>query len=95
MISSPYNERHRAYCGTTCRVVSDAIYSGVPGANFTNITSTGPVWTLPCTAEINTTMLFGNVSFPIHPLDTSFNMTDSSGNQICVGGVRIFSREFP
>ena len=40
-------------------------------------------------------MSFGNVSFPIHPLDTSFNLSDSSDGQICVGGVRIISRGHP
>ncbi|KAF8476620.1 acid protease [Russula ochroleuca] len=70
--------------------VSDAIYSRIPGAEFVNVTATGPVWTMPCNVEVNITMLFGNISIPIHPLDTSFSLNASSG-QICVGGVRIIS----
>jgi hypothetical protein len=70
------------------RTVADAIYSRIPGAQFANITATGPVWTLPCNAEVNSTLLFGNRSFPIHPLDMSFSL-NSTGEQICVGGVRI------
>jgi hypothetical protein len=65
--------------------VSDAIYSRIPGAEFVNVTATGPVWTMPCNVEVNITMLFGNISIPIHPLDTSFSLNASSG-QICVGG---------
>jgi hypothetical protein len=45
---------------------------------------------MPCNVEVNITMLFGNISIPIHPLDTSFSLNASSG-QICVGGVRIIS----
>jgi hypothetical protein len=77
------------------RTVSDAIYSRVPEAKFENLTMTGPVWTLPCNAEVNITLLFGNKSFPIHPLDTSFSMTNSSGNEICVGGVRVIHETSP
>ncbi|KAF8500865.1 aspartic peptidase domain-containing protein [Russula emetica] len=68
------------------KYVADAIYSRLPGAQFINVTATGPVWTLPCDVEVNTTLLFGNVSYPVHPLDMSLNLTDSSGNQTCVGG---------
>lgn len=85
-----WNEETRSHPGTT-RYVADAIYSGFPGAQFTNVTATGPVWTLPCDIEVNTTLFFGNMSYPVHPLDTSLNLTDSSGTQICVGGVCIIS----
>ncbi|KAI0785667.1 acid protease [Abortiporus biennis] len=69
--------------------VADAIYSRVPNATFKNITGNiGGVWTIPCTVELNVTFKFANVSFPIHPLDTSlsqFNEVDELGNPICLG----------
>ncbi|KAH9989723.1 aspartic peptidase domain-containing protein [Russula compacta] len=66
--------------------VASAIYSRIPGAQFENLTTTGPIWTLPCGIEINTTLLFSNKSFPIHPFDMNVSMRNSSGDQICVGG---------
>ncbi|KAI9508863.1 acid protease [Russula earlei] len=68
------------------KYVADAIYSRISGAQFQNLTTTGPIWTLPCNAEVNTTLIFGNISLPIHPLDTSFNLQGPTGNQFCVGG---------
>ncbi|KAH9969733.1 aspartic peptidase domain-containing protein [Russula dissimulans] len=73
------------------KYVSDAIYSGIPGAQFENLTTTGPIWTLPCNYEVNVTLLFGNISFPMHPLDVSFSLLDTMGTQRCVGGVRVNS----
>jgi hypothetical protein len=64
------------------------MYSRVPGAQVQNLSETGPIWTLPCDREINSTILFGNKSFPIHPLDMNFALTTSE-NQTCVGAVRI------
>jgi len=43
---------------------------------------------VPCDQLLNISFNFGGVNYPIHPLDTvsdDFNMTDSSGNSICVG----------
>ncbi|KAI0248606.1 aspartic peptidase domain-containing protein, partial [Lactifluus subvellereus] len=68
------------------KTVSDAIYSHIPGAKFQNLSATGPIYTLPCDAEVNSTVLFGDKSFPIHPLDMTFSLTNSPGNQTCVGG---------
>ncbi|KAF8271974.1 aspartic peptidase domain-containing protein [Lactarius quietus] len=70
------------------RDVSDAIYSGFPGAQFDNNTANGPMWTLPCTTEVNTTIRFGNMSYPMNPLDINFSFTDSSNSsedQTCYG----------
>ena len=72
------------------RNVSDSIYSRIPGAQFDNNTANGPMWTLPCTAEVNATIRFGNMSYPIHPLDINFSFTDSSNSsqdQTCFGAV--------
>ncbi|KAH9179356.1 aspartic peptidase domain-containing protein [Lactarius sanguifluus] len=73
------------------RHISDAIYSRIPNAIFDNNTASGPMWTLPCTTEVNTTIQFGNMSYPIHPLDINFSFTDfsnasdTSDNQTCFG----------
>lgn len=68
--------------------VADAIYGRVPGANFTSFPNTGPIWTVPCSVELNITLKFGGVSFPVSPLDTTLsdlNEKDSDGNLVCVG----------
>lgn len=70
------------------RHISNAIYSRIPEAKFDNNTANGPMWTLPCTTEVNTTIQFGNISYPIHPLDINFSFTDSldsSEDQTCFG----------
>ncbi|KAI0304312.1 aspartic peptidase domain-containing protein [Multifurca ochricompacta] len=67
------------------KAVSDAIYSRIPEAKFENISATGPIWTIPCTTEVNTTIIFGNKSYPIHPLDMNFSLKNSSGDETCVG----------
>ena len=47
----------------------------------------GTVYTIPCDVELNVTFKFANVSYPIHPLDTSLDLgrTDSAGNPVCIG----------
>ncbi|KAI0949368.1 hypothetical protein AcW1_009001 [Taiwanofungus camphoratus] len=68
--------------------ISNAIYSRVPGANFTNFASTGPVWSIPCGVELNVTFKFGGISFPIHPLDTNLGTLgekNADGSTVCVG----------
>jgi len=69
--------------------VSDAIYSRVPGANYTNVpAASGKAWTLPCDVELNVTFKFGGISYPVSPLDTNLgalNVKGSDGNEMCVG----------
>lgn len=68
--------------------VSNAIYSRVPGANFTNMKNVGNVWTLPCDVELNVTFKFEGVSFPINPLDTNLGTLttkDANGDTVCAG----------
>jgi len=74
------------------RSVSDAIYSGVSGAKFTNVSGLGGIWTLPCDQEVNFSFVFSGVKFPIHPLDANMNGTDlgltlSNGDSVCFGPV--------
>ncbi|KAI0826793.1 acid protease [Trametes gibbosa] len=69
-------------------LVAEAIYKQVPGAQLVNLpTIDGPIWQIPCNKEINVTLKFGGVQFPIHPLDTSLdlNMTDVRGRPFCLG----------
>ncbi|CAL1707657.1 unnamed protein product [Somion occarium] len=71
------------------QAVADAFYLRVPDAKLENITGVGEIYTVPCNAELNVTFKFGNVSIPVHPLDTSsddLGRTDPLGNQICLGG---------
>lgn len=70
------------------RAVADAFYARVPGAQLVNYTGLGEVYTMPCDVELNVTFKFANVSYPIHPLDTSLSSldkTDQLGNAVCVG----------
>ncbi|PCH43782.1 acid protease [Wolfiporia cocos MD-104 SS10] len=70
--------------------VAGAIYSRVPGANFTYSPAAGNVWTIPCNVELNVTFKFGGVSFPVNPLDTSLSpsvltVMNAAGETVCVG----------
>lgn len=64
--------------------VATAMYDLVPTAFFD---SNQKSWRLPCDAEINVTLSFGGVHFPVHPLDTVLdrNLSDST----CLGSVRL------
>ncbi|EJF65327.1 acid protease [Dichomitus squalens LYAD-421 SS1] len=70
--------------------IANQIYGRVPGAVLANVSGgSAPMWTLPCSTELNVTFNFQNVSFPIHPLDTVTSALqgppDSSGKPTCVG----------
>ncbi|PSR98931.1 hypothetical protein PHLCEN_2v4251 [Hermanssonia centrifuga] len=70
------------------KAVSDAFYGRVPGAQLANISGFGEVYTLPCNVELNVTFKFANVSYPIHPLDSTLGglgQVDSEGNPVCIG----------
>lgn len=76
------------------RAMSDAIYGRVQGAVYNEESQ---VWTIPCTQLLNISFVFGGVTYPIHPLDTSssdFDMVDFNGNPVCVGAVCIRSSVF-
>ncbi|KAI0771201.1 acid protease [Trametes elegans] len=76
--------------------VAEAFYKDVPGASLVSRSDlNGEVWQLPCDKEVNVTFKFSGVSYPIHPLDTNLdlNMTDSSGNSICVGAFQPMSAQ--
>lgn len=68
------------------------MYSGIKGANLTNIESMGgEVWVIDCGAEVNLTILIGGQSYHVHPLDTNQVGVDDDGNPICFGPVRVVS----
>ncbi|KAA1469689.1 acid protease [Dentipellis sp. KUC8613] len=80
------------------KAVSDGIYARIEGAEFQNLSLTGPIWTIPCDQEVNVTFKIGGASYPIHPLDTSMDMgqKDSSGKKVCIGSFQtITSAEDP
>ncbi|KAF8264653.1 aspartic peptidase domain-containing protein [Lactarius quietus] len=64
--------------------VSNAIYSGVPGASFQNVHNVGEIWVIPCNAEINVTFKIGGQAYPVHPLDTNSDAFSTDG-KTCVG----------
>lgn len=76
-----------AYC-SVFRAMADAFYGRVPGAQYTNVSGVGEIYTLPCETELNITFVFGGVKIPIHPLDTVTDIldkTDALGNSVCLG----------
>jgi Eukaryotic aspartyl protease len=67
--------------------VSDAFYGRVQGAQFS---SDDGVWIVPCEQELNVSFVIGNITYPIHPLDTVMEAgTYSDGSTLCIGPVRI------
>jgi hypothetical protein len=88
-------EKHFVSSYHCFRSIADKIYSRIPGSKFENLTQTGPIWTLPCNVEVNTTLFFGNKAFPIHPFDMNFSIKNSSGDQICIGGVCMILARHP
>ncbi|KAJ7129676.1 aspartic peptidase domain-containing protein [Mycena epipterygia] len=60
--------------------ICDAIYSGVPGAQYS--ASLGQ-WIVPCDAEVDIALQFAGEIFPIHPLDVT--PTSLGNDSLCVG----------
>ncbi|KAI9453906.1 acid protease [Lactarius psammicola] len=66
--------------------VSDAIYSGIPGASFQFVNGVGQIWLIPCDAEVNLTFKIGGQMYPIHPLDTnSDDAWTTPDGHLCLG----------
>ncbi|KAJ7069540.1 aspartic peptidase domain-containing protein [Mycena amicta] len=73
--------------------IASAIYSRFKGAELINDPAVGSIWLLPCTQEVNVTLKFGGVSYPVHPLDSTIDpkifglspRTTSSGQNGCLG----------
>ncbi|KIJ48030.1 hypothetical protein M422DRAFT_248185 [Sphaerobolus stellatus SS14] len=61
--------------------VSNAIYSGIPSANFDQ---TQGFWTIPCEQEVNLTFIIGGQNLSIHPFDTGLLLSfQSDGGKLC------------
>ena len=75
------------------RALATAVYGRIPGAQFTNRSDVGGIWEVPCDKEVNMTFIFAGQKIPIHPLDTTIdlNVTNDSGDKVCLGSVSIFS----
>ncbi|KAJ7274248.1 aspartic peptidase domain-containing protein [Mycena rebaudengoi] len=79
--------------------VASGIYSRFSGAELTNDPSIGNIWYVPCEQEVNITLKFGGVSYPIHPLDTTVDPAifglgarkNSKGQNACLGLFQPFS----
>lgn len=76
------------------RHVADAIYGVVEGAEYD--TSNG-WWVIPCQQELNVSVNFGGINYPVHPLDISssdFGGKFSNGSVACVGTFQPISTAF-
>jgi hypothetical protein len=72
------------------RVITDAMYASLPGARLTNVTLLGEMWSVPCTAEVNVSLSFGGVRYPVHPLDISAPLALLIGDASQAGCVGIW-----
>ena len=71
------------------REVSNAIYSGIPGASLQAVDGIGVIWLIPCDVEIDIAFKIGGQTYPVHPLDTNADVLTNSDGQTCVGAVRL------
>ncbi|KAF8464726.1 acid protease [Russula ochroleuca] len=71
--------------------VSNAIYSGVPGASLQSVDGFGLIWLIPCDAEIDIAFKIGGQTYPVHPLDTNADVLTNSDGQTCVGAFQPIS----
>ncbi|TDL18819.1 acid protease [Rickenella mellea] len=69
--------------GEIPKFYADAIYSGVPGAQFD---PTFGVYYVPCDTKINLSFVFGGIAYPVHPIDTVQATTNTDGTVICISG---------
>lgn len=75
------------------RALADGVYSRFDGSEFVNVTGIGPVWIVPCDLEVNMTLKFGGVSYPVHPMDATLKpsivglsgVVNSDGKESCIG----------
>ncbi|KAG8863787.1 hypothetical protein FRB96_007624 [Tulasnella sp. 330] len=70
------------------KAISDALYSGLPGAQLINVTGAGEIWEVPCTQEVNVTFVFGGQKIFVHPLDVTLPANASvatNSSSICYG----------
>jgi len=61
----------------------DAIYKSAPGSQF--FASQG-VYILPCDTQINVSVVFAGVEYPVHPIDTVVATLDDNNQITCFSG---------
>ncbi|KAJ6518189.1 aspartic peptidase domain-containing protein [Mycena vitilis] len=67
----------------------DAIYSQIPGSNYTQIAGM-PWWEIPCNTTASVSVQIGGNAFPIHPLDLSQMWPDLVATETtCTGNASI------
>ncbi|KAG8880182.1 hypothetical protein FRB97_001013 [Tulasnella sp. 331] len=70
------------------KAISDALYSGLPGAQLVNFPVIGELWEIPCTQEVNVTFIFGGQKIFVHPLDANaaeFPDQAINSSSVCYG----------
>ncbi|TDL20611.1 acid protease [Rickenella mellea] len=69
---------------------ADAIYSGVPGAQFNPALN---VYVVPCNTKIDLSFVFGGIAYPMHPVDTvqATQNPTAKGTVACFGGFQVSS----
>jgi hypothetical protein len=74
------------------RVVADMMYAGIAGAWFDGRDGGDGLWHVPCAAEIELSLSFGSVEYPVHPLDAILDLNFGSGQSDgwCVGSFQPF-----
>ncbi|PIL29044.1 hypothetical protein GSI_09092 [Ganoderma sinense ZZ0214-1] len=58
-----------------------AIYGSIPGSYLLD----GGYWSVPCDAKLNVSMVIGNGTFPIHPIDMTEVYDVQDGTPLCKG----------
>ncbi|KAF7298776.1 Peptidase A1 domain-containing protein [Mycena indigotica] len=53
--------------------VAKSLYSRFPDSSLVNDPAVGKIWYLPCTQEVNVTLKFGGIGYPVHPMDSSID----------------------
>lgn len=61
----------------------DAIYANITGAVFDRQSNS---YTLPCDTPVNVSMVFGNYTYPMHPIDLTVpSFVADNGTVYCQG----------
>ncbi|KAH9948706.1 aspartic peptidase domain-containing protein [Amylocystis lapponica] len=68
-------------CGAAPQFYVDAMYKNVPGANFSKDLQS---YILPCDTRLNISMVFGENTYPINPMDATYVLYENNITT-CVG----------
>ncbi|KAG8879586.1 hypothetical protein FRB97_001602 [Tulasnella sp. 331] len=78
------------------KAITDALYSGMLGAEFVNVPDVGEIWSLPCDQEVNATFIFGGQKIFVHPLDVNAVLDPTvpiNSSSICYGAFQTISAD--